>query len=255
MGRPISLRVVREKLYSTLAQVLHPWQPGFPSGRPSATQAELVFFRSVAAWEVFLSQWFVAACSRNPQPLLNQCTNHLSTYAHSQFGPAVRVTLHLPSPTLPALQQILDPRGRNLTFGTLEDFKAESQAKLDPKYSSRVLAALPAPTSSTKGMTEAATSIRNSIAHNSNFANGRMAAMVSALTHPGLQTSNISSVGSYLMGHVRGNPNTVVVPGMMQAASTTPPSTPRCTLSRLRLTEFINEYIRIAAILVPCNET
>lgn len=134
----------------------------------SALRRELsrdAFFRLAVRWEVFRSDWHIAAVARNTTVLRATAVNRLKQSVKDKEDLKwVAPYLQLDIPRHPTLQQVrdaLDPEGGNLSLSSNWADKARSQ--LAEPYQSRITKM---PVADLKAI-ELADAIRNSVAHSS----------------------------------------------------------------------------------------
>ncbi len=265
-GRPISLRAVRERLLTAIRNACVPWRATYSGKAPLNEDAENAFLRIVVAWETFLSDWLVSAVVRDPTVLGMKYQNDLEEWLASKYGlsvadyqaathlSALKATLHFASPTFEEVRTLLDPRGRNIEFRDLKDFRARAERLAAPSYATRARSAIPQSGRPNDGVVEAASAIRNWLAHRSPLSREEMRTRLASLRDANLASAGFpSSAGGYLK-HLTVGP-AVKLPlftPAAQPAGTQPTSDP---YGRRRIVLYANEYVRIAWRLVPIEDT
>jgi hypothetical protein len=265
-GRPISLRAVRERFFTSLRDACAPWRIGYSGRAPLNQETENAFLRIVVAWETFQSEWLISVVTRDPSQLAKKLGDDFDQWSASKYGispaayqgaatpRALKTTLHLASPTHDEVRELLDPRGFNISFDGLQGLKTKSAQFAIAAYLNRVTAIVPQPGQPQAGVVEAATSIRNWLAHRSRSALGEMRGCLAGLHNQDLHVAAFSgSPGGYLKVLVPGAP--VVLP--LSSAAANPAGIPAQThpYQRRRLLLYCAEYIRVAWSLVPIQDT
>jgi hypothetical protein len=264
-GRPISLRAVREALFNTLQLACGSWRLTYSGRAPLNEDAENAFLRVVIAWESFLSDWLMSAVVRDPSALGAKFQAELEEWTARKYGltvqqhhgaslTALKTSLHFSSPSYEEVRQLMDPRGRNIEFDGLREFRGRAEAMVGPTYAVRARSALPQRGRPTDGVVEAATSIRNWLAHRSQYSRSVMQSRLAALANTELTAASFpTSAGSYLKHWLPG-PH-VTLPEFTRAAQAPGSHAAATPHERRRFLLYVSEYVRIAWRLVPIEDT
>ena len=232
---------------------------------PLNEDTENAFLRIVIAWESFLSEWLISAVVRDPTTLGAKFQRELEEWTARKYGLTVRehqaatgltalkTSLHFSSPSYSEVRQLLDPRGYNIEFKSLDDFCNQAQ-ELTAQYAARTHGLVPRRGHANHGIVEAATSIRNWLAHHSPFSHAVMQSRLAALANAELaQASFPTSAGGYLKHHLSGA--AVGLPQFTAAAQPSGSQAPIDPYERRRFLLYCAEYVRVAWRLVPIDDT
>jgi hypothetical protein len=122
------------------------------------------FVRIAVGWEVFRSRWHIAAINRDSSAYRADVeTRFRASVRSGRFGgldPFVHVVLPA-QPSVATVQRLLDPLGRNISFG--DNWTDRARAELAAPYAAKVLSLSPAD----RRLVVACESMRNAIVHRS----------------------------------------------------------------------------------------
>lgn len=169
-----------------LATVLDTLQSGGVDIRLRQLTAQDVFLRVAVRFEVFKSDWFIAAVNREPRRFRVHLTESARKRVRSgaDLKPlADRIEVRLPThPTLSEVDDLLNPHGWNVSAATATEFRDLANSVLDGDYLVRART-IGARNQST---IDTVTALRNLIVHHSPASHLRWEAAFIAVTHSSL---------------------------------------------------------------------
>src|ERR1700732_3412762 len=252
-GRPISLRALREGLFTTLRVACASWQVTYIGRAPLNEDAENAFLRVVIAWESFLSDWLISAVVRDPSALGAKFQVELEDWTARKYGvkaqqrdaaglTALNTSLRFTSPSYEEVRPALDPKGRNIEFDVLRDFRAKAESMVAANYVARARGIVPQRGRPADGIVEAATGIRNWLAHRSQFSHAVMQSRLANLFSAELVSPSFpTSAGGYLK-HVLLGP-LVTLPQFTGAAQSAGHQAPTGQYEGRRFLLYVSEYV------------
>jgi hypothetical protein len=160
-----------------------------------------VFLRVAVGFESFRSEWHIAAINQDASKFREAVQTSLRKSAAGAWeyrGAADLVSVDLPRyPSVGAIRSIVDPLGRNVTFGDAAGWKKRSRTELVDRYADRVFAL----TDVRMRIIDATVSIRNCIAHRSSSALAGMNAALAPLPTGWRRQQNavsLAGIGAFL---------------------------------------------------------
>ena len=172
-------------------------------------QAMTTFLALFVAFERFLSDLFLAYLNRDFSIYQTWLGDSIAKSAGARFGPSVGAMVHLtrkPHLTVDEIENILDPRGWNLTFSDVAQLRQRATDWLLPAHAGRINSI----NAHEERLVNTARTIRDFIAHQSK---GSKAAMNAALAnvqagphnlHMGRGARDIHAVGAFLKAQTPG---------------------------------------------------
>jgi hypothetical protein len=122
------------------------------------------FVRVAVEWEGFRSRWHIAAINRDSSTyrtsIEKRFRESIKNGKFKELDPFVHVVLP-PQPSIATVQQLLDPLGRNISFG--DRWADRARTELGGQYATKVLSLSPADLR----LVAASEKIRNAIVHRS----------------------------------------------------------------------------------------
>lgn len=199
------------------------------------TLAEDVLLRFMVAWEYFLSEWFIGAITLDARKFTSAIQSRLATWQkeavresgfarYERFFVAPKVTIKR-RPRLDDVRDFVDPTGRNAAFRDFADYEQRARRDLAKEFNDRVAAIRRV---GGDEVVDAASAMRNVLAHRSDRSVREMNARVGAMpTVADLRKPTMSrdGIGAYLRA--------------------------RRPSGDARLTLYARELARIARILAP----
>lgn len=183
---------------------------GTPNEKADLSQlAQSVFLSAFVAYEVMVSDLFLAYINRDPSILQQDHESRIRKSLNDKFGnweKQIHFTTyqHIPFSQLPDL---VDPDGRNLTFKDVSHMKEKSQKLLAAEYRKRIHDL----SKSDERLLDTARAIRDYAAHRSDASRTRMNQKLSEVEGSGnvglgRKQNEVHSAGSYLKSKVNGKP-------------------------------------------------
>jgi len=179
------------------------------SSKNKSLIAELVFHRAYVAVESFLSAWIVGAINRDSSKYLRTRETSIKQSVNEKYSSwDVSHLIYSPPAHIPMgdLKDLMDPDGWNITFKTFDRLESKCTDWLAPHFFSKVHGV----SGTRRKIIDAAKSIRNCIAHQSQSSFSEMNQSVSSLPKDGvsenLQTpvNSVNNVGAHLKAKVGG---------------------------------------------------
>jgi hypothetical protein len=236
MGRAKDLERDRDVFLAVLDDGEQTWL-GF-AALPVAQQktlAEDVLLRFMVGWEYFLSEWYIGAITLDARKFSSALQGRLvrwqqeavrqsdvARYEEFFLTPKVAIKRR---PRLDDVRDLVDPSGRNVGFRDFTDFEQRARRDLAREFNDRVAAVRRV---GGDEVVDAASAIRNVLAHRSDRSVREMNARVGAMpTFPDLRKPTMSrgGIGAYLRA--------------------------RRPSGDARLTLYARELARIARVLAP----
>ncbi|WP_457808913.1 hypothetical protein [Kushneria sp. EE4] len=179
------------------------------SSKNQSLISEVVFHRGYVAVESFLSAWIIGAINRDSSRYFQARENSIKQsleakysswdVGHIKYSPPVHIRME-------DLKDLIDPDGWNITFKTFDKLELRCADWLAPSFLNKVRRV----SSERREIIDAAKSIRNCIAHQSQGSFSEMNEKVGSLSKIGvskhLQTSvnSVKNVGAHLKAKVGG---------------------------------------------------
>lgn len=183
-----------------LATVLDALQSGGVDIRLRQLTAQDVFLRVAVRFEVFKSDWFVAAVNREPRRFRIHLTESARKRVRggADLKPlADRVEVRLPAhPTLSEVDDLLNPHGWNVSAATATEFRDLASSVLDADYQLRART-IGARNQST---IDTITALRNLIVHHSPASHLRWEVAFAAATNGDLRKPQTPPTSSEIPG-------------------------------------------------------
>ncbi len=159
------------------------------------------YLRLAVSWEGFRSRWHIAAINRDSSAYRAEVESRLRQSLRGGKFAAIEPSVHVAFPrqlSIPAVQRLLDPLGRNISFG--DSWTDRAQAELAATYAAKVAALSPADLR----LVAACERIRNAVVHRSTSSvdemNTALLVLDAAVDADLLRTSRVtgSGIAAYL---------------------------------------------------------